>query len=830
MRYSSQKATFIQNIILLYFVIFSVGLCKLSWVLSRYLYQHMDLDQIINHMCAWSDSFQHSKLPQLLFFGISLIALFVFWGIYFGFTFVISTHQAVVKQIRPPWAIGYFIYIIVINVGFVTIPKYIFLDSFVWLFSLLALPFFLYRVEIKHGITWLETKLNLGRKGTGMICGIVSFIFLFVFYPLIFKPMNIHDEFMDISEQTILNNGKVVDNIQYINQYNIGGLHHYDPRQDQGVLSSYDMAKISIPKRPLLVPFLSSESHHLFLYDDASQTLSLKGAMSKDDLAVLLEIYQEDQLSKEKIKILFTQTNIKNAGAKQRLSSAEEQEFIAKNNMEIEEKTKAGWFFFHHSWILNPILALSQGADLSKQVLIYGSGSAVFLKHILTVMGGVSFENYFKVVYVFYPFYFFIFLTVIYQLFRRADFVCMGAVLLSTSILMLGYQSILLAPGYNPMRHLFDMVMILFFFRYVQKDSLLYLCMALVTGFIAVLWSKDFGLFLVLACLGTTFIRNLVVKRVSGAQWLIALFGLGITGILYCLPSHGVNYNLWYMLLGYALPSTSTLRISIVIFGISLVYLLHIQFKKIDSPYYWLAWCLFFYAQLQFIYYIWYPSLQHFLVCAPILIVLCMTWIYLFCDVKKERITGIEIGLVAMILLLYIPSLTLFYKDKLRYNRVFSTHVVHNWIFPYGGFHTTMEPQLFAESITLIDKYAPGPSMYLISKYDAILPILAHRSHALPVVNLALDLLSHRDIDRCIQAIRVNKPTYLFVDSDILRDLRGDVLLPSSYLGERTYQESYGRVQVMKNMRQLYYGIQNDYVPLQRGALITVYKRKYDAN
>ena len=207
-----------------------------------------------------------------------------------------------------------------------------------------------------------------------------------------------------------------------------------------------------------------------------------------------------------------------------------------------------------------------------------------------------------------------------------------------------------------------------------------------------------------------------------------------------------------------------------------------------------------------------------------------MTWIYLFCAVKKERITGIRIGLVSMVLLLYIPSLTLFYKDMARYNKVFATHVVHNWTFQYGVFQTTMAPQLFIESVNLIDQYASGPSMYLISKYDAILPILAHRSHALPVVNLALDLLSHRDIDRCIQAIKVNQPTYLFVDSDIIRDLRGDVLLPSSYLGERTYQESYGRVQVMKNMRQLYYGIQNDYVPLQRGSLITVYKRKYDAN
>jgi hypothetical protein len=197
---------------------------------------------------------------------------------------------------------------------------------------------------------------------------------------------------------------------------------------------------------------------------------------------------------------------------------------------------------------------------------------------------------------------------------------------------------------------------------------------------------------------------------------------------------------------------------------------------------------------------------------------------------KKENIIGMKIGLASMVLFLYIPSLYLFYRNTVHYNKVFVSHVVHNWTFKYGVFQTTMEPQFFSESVNLIDQYASGPSMYLISKYDAILPTLAHRYSALPVVNLALDLLSYRDIDRCIQAIRENKPPYLFVDSDILRDLRGDVLLPSSYLGDRTYKESYGRVQVMKNMRKLYYGIQNDYAPLQKGSLITVYKRKYDAD
>ena len=174
----------------------------------------------------------------------------------------------------------------------------------------------------------------------------------------------------------------------------------------------------------------------------------------------------------------------------------EEREFIAKNRSENERKVKAGWLFFHHSWVLNPILALSKGADANKQVFIYGYGSAVFLKQMLTQMGAVSFQNYFKATFVFYPMYFLIFLAGIYALFRSVELVCIGAILLTVSFLLLGYQMILLAPGYNPMRHLFDMLMLVLFSQYVKKNNLPYLLLLVFTGFVAIVWSKDFGLFL----------------------------------------------------------------------------------------------------------------------------------------------------------------------------------------------------------------------------------------------------------------------------------------------------------------------------------------------
>jgi len=187
-----------------------------------------------------------------------------------------------------------------------------------------------------------------------------------------------------------------------------------------------------------------------------------------------------------------------------------------------------------------------------------------------------------------------------------------------------------------------------------------------------------------------------------------------------------------------------------------------------------------------------------------------------------------SIGLISCIILfsIYLTTLLGFYLDKSHFEKNFSTHVVHDWTFKYGKFQTTMEPQVFEETIDLIHRYEHHPSMYLISKYDSILPVLAHRYHALPVINLALDLISSHDIKRCIEQIKKDKPQYVFVDKDILRNLRSEI--PEKYgdprLGEPS--EAHGRVSAQLNMKEFFLLIQDDYQPVQKGGLLTVYQKK----
>ncbi|MCR9191812.1 MAG: hypothetical protein NXI01_04045 [Gammaproteobacteria bacterium] len=627
---------------------------------------------------------------------------------------------------------------------------------------------------------------------------------------------------MSIPEQTILQNGHVVDNIQFVNKHRLGGLHLYDPQKPEEKL---DLAGINVPKTPLLNNFLANPEHLMFFYDDKTQFLSVKGNMSYAAYEALLKVYGNQPVNLEKVNLLFAQSNALQKFYKTQTYTAKEQDFLKKNALEYNLKVKAGWFFFHHSWVLNPMLALSLGADAKHQVFLYGWGSTLFLKQALSLLGGMSFQNYFKSIFIFYPLYFFIFLAALYGIFRRIDFVCIGALLLSASVLVLHHQVILLAPGYNPMRHFFDMMIILLFYLYLKNNKIIYLLTSVLLGYISIIWSKDFGLFLFLSLSGTSILKLISIEKFAWKKlifWTVAItMGLG----LYALPYHGENHNLLYMLLGYTIPGTSTFMVGFILGILSFIYLLYLKYKNTASAYYWLSLCVFFYVQLQLIYYIWNPSYHHLLVSTSAVVTLGLTWGMLLGNKKHSKPS---IGLISCILLfgIYLATLLGFYLNKLNYEKNFSTHVVHNWEFEYGRFQTTMEPQVFEETIHLIHRYESHPSMYLISKYDSILPVLAHRYQALPVINLALDLISKYDIKRCIEQINKAQPQYIFVDKDILRNLRSEI--PEKHgdpqLGDP--KEAYGRVSAYLNMKELFLLIQDNYQPIQKGGLLTVYQRK----
>ena len=77
-----------------------------------------------------------------------------------------------------------------------------------------------------------------------------------------------------------------------------------------------------------------------------------------------------------------------------------------------------------------------------------------------------------------------------------------------------------------------------------------------------------------------------------------------------------------------------------------------------------------------------------------------------------------------------------FYKGHKKIRRYFSKHKLYKWDLPGTGFISTMNPDYFADSVQLIEKYKNGKGIYMLSQYDNFLPFLARTYNKLPLIDV----------------------------------------------------------------------------------------------
>ncbi|PJD93180.1 MAG: hypothetical protein CK424_03050 [Legionella sp.] len=827
-----------QYFISIYFAIFGVGLINFTRFLSRKVYEHIDFSPILSNLFDWAAYFDHEKLPQLLHYLFTLIAFIPFFIL-----FVWLTHSAKPSPIVDRFLINkkavlwFLIGITILNVSGSFIKEPIDVLNMVWFLAFLSVP----TLYLPSNFDSIAKKLHQNKPATPKQKTIfllfalgVMLQFFIAFSPLMFGAMRIANDYLDIPEKTILQNGVHTDNTAYINHHKIGGFVKYDPRVDHGVSPMFPKSNvIYLSPNSRLKNFISSKGRkYRYTYDDDTHMLTLSNrAMTPYEYKTLSEIYVSSPENQESIRQLYD-SSLNAAHLQQtRVYTEEESDFIAKNKTELAHQVKAGWFLFHHSWVLNPINAVSLGADFSKQTVLYGLLSTLSLKKLMELSGGISYQTYFKISYMFYPLYFLMFLAIIFSIFKRIEYVCIAAVLFSSSMLLIGDQLIQLAPGFNPLRHFFDMSVFLLFYLYTDKNKASYLYASLLLAMFSILWSKDFGVFLFLSIVAVVLVQQFTAIQRKKRDVLLTV-GIALAGLgLYILPIHGKNPNVVYMLLGLTIPNTSTMLTSLILCCIGVGYFFYIKCLKKHNAIFYLSFSLFIYCQLELIYFVWFPSFHHLLSIAAPFVFLLLTFYALWeqKNLPNRSLTayrtfhkGMVLGLLGCI---YFPSLCYFYQDRAKLEYIFLTHKVYDWTFKHATFKTTMDPELFQQSIDLIHKYEEHPGIYLVSKYDAILPMLSHTYNLVPAVSVALDLISRRDLERMLAVIRENKPEYLFVDTDIMRNYNNDIFHANDPLARKNgYLESVGRASIMDNLRSLYIQVKDAYEPIEEGKLITILK------
>lgn len=814
-----------RHFIMLYLAIFSIGLFNLLNYPIKLLYSHLDISNLLAGSSEWVDLFDLTKPIALLEYSLS-ICIFILFYLFCIIIFHIKPTPEKIKLLlsNKKYIFIFFMTAIIVNIAISIFPKKIFSIVFpCWLLCLSSVPLLYLEKMILH------FKL---KNWFFIIMVLLSIIqLLFIFKPYIFDKMLIENDYFDIPEKTILSNGLIVDNTQYINDHQIGGLLKYDPRKDFGNTPlPRDNTSVHLTPSPLLTHFMNKISvRYKFTYHDEARSFAVNGQMTKAERNELANIYFDSPLDIKALNELYYRSSEWADFNQKRIYSHAENDFIKLNKIELANQAKAGWLLYHHNYIFGPINASALGAPRDELPFLYGWLNTISLMKIMQFTGGINYQTYFQTIFMAYPFYLLLTLLIIYLIFKDIKYVAISGLLLCISTLALSDQIIRLAPGLNPMRHIFDIMVFYCFYLFLTTNKMRYFIITIALSWLSILWSKDFGLLLLLSVIGTLFLKIIIEKSLKTYLTFFLLLTLFIGFVLYLIPLSGKNPAFIYMLLGISMPMTTHTIVFCTLFLLSILYLLSfVMFEKnLDIKYLYIL-CLF-YLQLILIYFIWCPSFHHLYAASSTAIFLLITILHAekklnYFTVNRRQNTYALTTL--SLLILYIPTAGYFYYNSKQYHDIFSTHITYHWPTEKTGFITTMEPSLLIQASNVIKQYEQRNKIYLISKYDTILPVLANKYNAFPYVELPLSLKTTNEIDIIYNQIIKDKPTYIFVDTDINRSFNGDIFHPNNKLAKHgNYQESFGRAVVLTNMVNIYNKLKTHYRPILTDNLITVYQK-----
>jgi hypothetical protein len=515
--------------------------------------------------------------------------------------------------------------------------------------------------------------------------------------------------------------------------------------------------------------------------------------------------------------------------------TSEEMEFLKKNRRELYDQSLAGHYFHHQHTMLGTINEYMLGKPRDETIFLYGWLSTLTVATLIThVFGGFSFENYTQALYLFYPVYHLLLIGAAIILFRRRDYVLLVAAITIATFFKVGFEEIRFAPGFNPIRHLFDICTLVCMYSYFLRPNrkLIAFAAAILFASLGVLFNKEFGGALLLALIGTLGLKAIIERDIPWREFLLLSGAIAALYVLLTAFTTATNPTLAYVLLGVATPSFSRAKMVVLLMMIGAIYLFLGQSKDKKNGWTYLALLYFFYTQGLLIYYVWNPAPNHLWALGSIwgvlLVLLIRYGVSNYELIAKHERSILQYGSIAVLLLFFMPGLAVYCKEKYQYEKIFKNHVVHQWTIPHAGITTTMEAGVFENGVSLINKYADGNAIYILSRYDNFLPFLAGKYSAMPFQEVALSLVTQKEINKSVDVIKQNKPVYLFVDADIDRPHQGDVYdendPATQYL--KTYDASRGRALVLDTLAKVFNEIEPLYEPIERGQLITVYKMR----
>lgn len=680
----------------------------------------------------------------------------------------------------------------------------------------------------------IDRKKTVERKGgrkpeSGRYSNTVGWILLLVCYgqlvslvyePLVHRP-RIINEYYAIPEQTVLD-GKYVDNTDYLRQ-----------SIKSPIFYKYDVASGDVTSN--IVKSDSSDKGFVFPHKSALTDLSTDqifydkrdGSCAFNMKKPLDGLLWIDDAAAFRVLSVLAERNQK-MEAKDFPPSLDE--FLGKNKYELHQQVLSRFMIHHHNFVLSPVNELSLGKNVKEVGAQYGLGSALIFNQILQHTGGVTLQGWLKLCYLFYLVYFALFILIVYRVSNSIPLTSFVFMLSMAVINMRGYDIVLMPPGESPWRHMLDVLVMYSVYRYQKHQQAAWYVVAGLLAVLSVYINPQVGVMILIAYAASMALHTVFEKKRYGLvlAWIIIVLAAGFS--VYLLSSSRDQLGEYYLkgVVGVKiLYNYIILEVALILVG---YYMLYRVMQRSDVKVYLPLMYLFFYSQALLFYVAWHFDVNgitsRFFI--YILTYALLAYYSGFAQWLSGRAGGtIAKAMLTLAIVYYGVSIAKVYGQMNAYSSIFENHKSYNWNFDRAKIESTMDPVYFEQSVKLINTYSAGhKGIYIISKYDNILPFLSGRYSEMPFHDLSWYLITDKEVEEVVNRIRTARPEYLYVDTDIYRNYNNDIIdnrIPQiGYLST----ESTWRVQRLKLLNKVYEAVQGDYALKERGSLITVYQKK----